>query len=96
MNNPAEMLDQVATDLRRVLSADGVVGLSDAAKMQVLRAAGEVSRLVDAVVVETVASVDGRPAGSGEATFCAGSDAARSGSCCSGCSARTWRARGGS
>jgi hypothetical protein len=70
MNNPTELLDQVASDLRRVLSADGLAGVSDAAKMQVLRAAGEVSRLVDAVVVETVASVDGRPAGSGEVTFC--------------------------
>ncbi|MFS0852713.1 DUF222 domain-containing protein [Microbacterium sp. 179-I 3D4 NHS] len=70
MNDPARLLDQAAADLRRMLSADAVPGLTEDAKMRLLRAAGEVSRLVEAVVVETVASVDGRPAGSGEVTFC--------------------------
>ncbi|MFJ4254699.1 DUF222 domain-containing protein [Microbacterium sp. NPDC090003] len=70
MNSTAELLDRVAADLAVVLRADVVAGLSDAEKMQVLRAAGEVARRVDAVVVETVGSVDQRPAGSGELAFC--------------------------
>ncbi|MFJ4254626.1 DUF222 domain-containing protein [Microbacterium sp. NPDC090003] len=70
MNSTAEYLDRVARDLAVVLRADVVAGLSDAEKMQVLRAAGEVARRVDAVVVETVGSVDQRPAGSGELAFC--------------------------
>ncbi|MBQ3360217.1 MAG: DUF222 domain-containing protein [Microbacterium sp.] len=70
MNSTAELLDRVATDLVAVLRADVVAGLSDAEKMQVLRAAGEVVRRVDAVIVEAVGSVDQRPAGSGELAFC--------------------------
>ena len=70
MNSTAELLGRVAADLAAVLRADALAGLSDAEKMQVLRAAGEVARLVDAVVVETVGSVDQRPAGSGELAFC--------------------------
>ncbi|MFF7291814.1 DUF222 domain-containing protein [Microbacterium sp. NPDC008134] len=70
MNSTAELLDRVAADLAVVLCADTLASLSDAEKMQVLRAAGEVSRRVDAVVVETVGSVDQRPAGSGELAFC--------------------------
>ncbi|UPL13563.1 HNH endonuclease signature motif containing protein [Microbacterium galbinum] len=70
MNSTTELLDRVAADLAAVLRADALAGLSDAEKMQVLRAAGEVARLVDAVVVETVGSVDQRPAGSGELAFC--------------------------
>ena len=70
MNSTSELLDRVAADLAAVLRADALAGMSDAEKMQVLRAAGEVARLVDAVVVETVGSVDQRPAGSGELAFC--------------------------
>ncbi|WP_336640782.1 HNH endonuclease signature motif containing protein [Microbacterium sp. USHLN272] len=70
MNSTAEVLDRVAADLAAVLRADALAGLSDAGKMQVLRAAGELARLVDAVVVETVGSVDQRPARSGELAFC--------------------------
>ncbi|MFK0403298.1 DUF222 domain-containing protein [Microbacterium sp. NPDC090225] len=70
MNSTAELLDRVAADLATVLRADVVAGLSDAEKMEVLRAAGEVARRVEAVIVETVASVDQRPAGAGELAFC--------------------------
>ncbi|MGN7965939.1 DUF222 domain-containing protein [Microbacterium sp. 22179] len=70
MNSTAELLDRVAADLAAVLRADVLAGLSDAEKMQVLHAAGEVARRVDAVIVETVGSVDQRPAGSGELAFC--------------------------
>jgi len=70
MNSTAEVLDRVAADLAAVLREDVLAGLSDAEKMQVLRAAGEVARRVDAVIVETVGSVDQRPAGSGELAFC--------------------------
>ncbi|MCK2024568.1 HNH endonuclease [Microbacterium sp. kSW2-24] len=70
MNSTAELLDRVAADLAAVLRADALAGLSDAEKMQVLRAAGELARRVDAVIVETVGSVDQRPAGSGELAFC--------------------------
>ncbi|WP_136040461.1 hypothetical protein, partial [Microbacterium sp. A20] len=70
MNNPVEVLDRVVADLDVVLRADMVAALSDDAKMELLRVAGQVQRRVEAVVVETVASVDGRPAGSGEPAFC--------------------------
>jgi hypothetical protein len=84
MNSTAELLGQVASDLRGVLRGDADArvsntelpgaALSDAATMDVLRAAGEVLRLVDAVVVETVAGAGaGRAgdAGSGAAGFAA-------------------------
>ena len=58
MNSIAGTLAQVATDLRAVLSDDGVAGLSDAERAEALRGFGEVSRLVDAGVVETVATAD--------------------------------------
>jgi hypothetical protein len=58
MNSIAATLAQVASDLRAVLSDDGLAGLSDGERAEVLRGAGEVSRLVDAVVVETVATAD--------------------------------------
>ncbi|MFJ6532712.1 DUF222 domain-containing protein [Microbacterium sp. NPDC091662] len=70
MNNPGEVLEQVVIDLDAVLRSDAVAGMSDAVKMDLLRVAGEVQRRVEAVVVETVASVDARPAGSGETGFC--------------------------
>ena len=70
MNNPVEVLEQVVTDLDAVLRSDAMAVMSDAVKMDLLRMAGEVQRRAEAVVVEAVASVDGRPAGSGEVGFC--------------------------
>jgi len=58
MNSIAATLAQVASDLRGVLSDDTLAGLSDAERAEVLRGFGEVSRLVDAVVVEAVATAD--------------------------------------
>jgi hypothetical protein len=58
MNSIAATLAQVASDLRGVLSDVTLAGLSDAERTEVLRGFGEVSRLVDAVVVETVATAD--------------------------------------
>jgi hypothetical protein len=76
MKNVADVLDRVVADLDLLLRADpspaGFVGVSDAEAMRVLRVAGEVQRRIDAVIVETVASVDSRPVGSGEVTFAAG------------------------
>ena len=63
MNSTEDTLEQVVADLDRVLSGDGFGLLSDDAKMQVLRLAGEIQRKTDAVVVETVASVPARPSG---------------------------------
>ena len=70
MSNPAELLEQVVIDLDAVLAGDVIAGLSDEAKMALLQVAGRVQRRVDAVVVETVASVPARAAGSGDAAFC--------------------------
>ncbi|MDQ0649439.1 hypothetical protein QFZ53_003635 [Microbacterium natoriense] len=58
MNSTVSALARVATDLRAVLSDDALAGLSDAERAEALRGAGEVSRLVDAVVVEAVASAE--------------------------------------
>ncbi|MFK3676246.1 DUF222 domain-containing protein [Microbacterium sp. NPDC090218] len=69
-DNPVLVLDRLVADLDAVLLADPIAGISDAQKMEILRAAGEVQRRIDAVIIETVASVDVRPAGSGEAGFC--------------------------
>lgn len=75
MNNIAATIDQVVSDLSGVL--DGEVRsealriLSETDKMEILRAAGDAQRRLDALVVETIASVDSRPAGSGEPTFAA-------------------------
>lgn len=70
MNSPADILDQAASGLRDLLSAGAVALLPDADKMQLLRALGEVQRATEALIVETVASVDERRAGSGTVTFC--------------------------
>ncbi|MEV4667079.1 HNH endonuclease signature motif containing protein [Microbacterium sp. LWO12-1.2] len=70
MNHPVDVLDQVVRDLDGVLCAETVAGLSDAEKLDVLRAAGEVVRRAEALIVETVASVPARPAGSGDPAFC--------------------------
>ncbi|GAB3596028.1 hypothetical protein [Microbacterium tumbae] len=58
MDSPADLLERVTSDLRELLRDDTLAGLSDADRMAVLRAAGEASRLTDAVVVETVAGAD--------------------------------------
>ncbi|KJL49028.1 hypothetical protein RS84_00658 [Microbacterium hydrocarbonoxydans] len=58
MNSIAGTLAQVASVLRAVLSDDGVAGLSDGERAEVLRGFGEVSRLIDAGIVETVATAD--------------------------------------
>ncbi|MCB8045693.1 hypothetical protein JM654_20730 [Microbacterium oxydans] len=70
MNTPVDALSQVVADLDAVLRSEAVVGLSDASKMELLRMAGEAQRRVEAVVVEVVASVESRPAGSGDLAFC--------------------------
>ena len=58
MNSPADALAQVAADLREMLCGDALAGLSDAGRAEVLAGLGEVSRLADAGVVETVATAD--------------------------------------
>ena len=65
-----EVLDQVVKDLDAVVRAGVVAGLSDAQKLDVLRAVGDVVRRAEALIVETVASVPARPAGSGDPAFC--------------------------
>ncbi|MCZ4354940.1 hypothetical protein O4H61_20775, partial [Roseovarius aestuarii] len=55
-----ESLDQLVTDLDRVLSSGGLAGQTDAGRMEVLRTAGEALRRVEAVIVEAVASTDQR------------------------------------
>lgn len=52
------LLDQVVSDLDRVLSDDALVALSDAERVDVLRVAGAAFRRVEAVVVETIATAD--------------------------------------
>lgn len=51
-------LARVATDLDAVLCDDSLAGLTDAARVVVLQAAGKVLRRVGAVVVEAVATTD--------------------------------------
>ncbi|WP_396657848.1 DUF222 domain-containing protein [Microbacterium oxydans] len=67
MNPLAEALDRVVADLDAVLSAAQLAGLDDAARLDVLRGAGEALRRVEAIVVETTASAEPRFA---EATGC--------------------------
>ncbi|UYO96231.1 HNH endonuclease [Microbacterium sp. M28] len=75
MNGIAAVLERVVSDLdlsiESAVRSGGLGVLSDAEKMEFLRLAGEAQRRLDALVVETVASVDGRPAGSGVPTFAA-------------------------
>lgn len=52
------LLDQVVSDLDRVLGDDALAGLSDAERVEVLAAAGEAFRRIEAVVVETIATGD--------------------------------------
>ena len=63
MNSTTESLERVADDLRGVLRADTLRALPDAGKMDFLRVAGEVQRMLDALVVETIASTDAGFAG---------------------------------
>ena len=69
MNSTAAVLDRVVSDLAGLVAADALAGLSEAQKIGLLQAAGQAQRLLDAVVVETAASVDGGPAVSGVDTF---------------------------
>lgn len=52
------LIDQVVSDLDRVLSDDALAALSDAERVEVLQAAGAAFRRVEAVVVETIATGD--------------------------------------
>ncbi len=56
MTSTAALLHQVVADLHEALCDDTLAGLADADRLAVLQSAGEASRLVDAVVVESVAS----------------------------------------
>lgn len=58
MNSPADALAQVAADLRDLLSGDTLAGLSEAERAEALSGFGEISRLADAGIVETVATAD--------------------------------------
>ncbi len=58
MTSPADALAQVAADLRDLLSGDTLAGLSDAKRAEALAGFGEISRLADAGIVETVATAD--------------------------------------
>jgi hypothetical protein len=60
MNPFADAMDRVVADLDAVLSAEQLAGLDDAARQDVLNAAGEALRRVEAVVVEAVASAEPR------------------------------------
>ena len=70
MKNAEEILERVVSDLEQVLGAGAFGALSDDAAMRLLRLAGDVQRKTDAIVVETVASVDARPAMAGDPAFC--------------------------
>lgn len=69
MNTPAAILNQVVTG-RGPICADTVAMLTDTEKMELLRVVGETQRRLDALLVETVATVPARAAGSGDAAFC--------------------------
>ena len=58
MNSRTDILDRVVAELDSVLSGDGLAGLPDAERMDVLRIAGAAFRRIEAVVVETTASAD--------------------------------------
>ncbi|CAI7668350.1 unnamed protein product, partial [Penicillium discolor] len=67
---PAAVLDDTVVALDAVLQSGAVRALDAGEMMDLLRLAGEIQRRVEAVIVETVASADPRPAGSGEPAFC--------------------------
>ncbi|MFT4158090.1 MAG: DUF222 domain-containing protein [Microbacterium sp.] len=58
MNSTADALAPVLAGLRDVLSGDALAGLGDHDRAVLLRDLGEVTRLADAAVVETVATAD--------------------------------------
>ncbi|WP_047524610.1 HNH endonuclease signature motif containing protein [Microbacterium sp. ZOR0019] len=60
MNPLLDSLDQVVAGLDRALSMGALAGQSDSGRMEVLHAAGEALRRVEAVILETVASADQR------------------------------------
>lgn len=70
MNKPLDALTDAVTGLDGVLRSGTIAALGAAETMELLRLAGELQRRVEAVTVEVVASVDPRPAGSGEPAFC--------------------------
>ena len=57
-SHPSRLLDQVVSDLDRVLADDALAGLAPSERIEVLAAAGAVFRRAEAVIVETVASGD--------------------------------------
>lgn len=69
-STPAAVLDDTVVALDAVLQSGTVGALDAGAMMDLLRVAGEIQRRVEAVIVDAVASVDPRPAGSGEPAFC--------------------------
>lgn len=69
-STPAAVLDDTVVALDAVLQSGTVGALAAGEMMDLLRVAGEIQRRVEAVVVESVASIDPRPAGSGEPAFC--------------------------
>ena len=60
MNRIETALRRVVADLDDVLASDAIAGLTDAEKMRVLGAAGDVLRRIEAVIVETAASAEPR------------------------------------
>ncbi|MGO4489644.1 DUF222 domain-containing protein [Microbacterium sp. 2RAF4] len=68
-STPAAVLDDTVVALDTVLRSGAVGALEAGETMDLLRLAGEIQRRVEAVVVEAVASVDPRPAGSAEPNF---------------------------
>ncbi|MGW9270075.1 HNH endonuclease signature motif containing protein [Microbacterium sp. K35] len=66
----AAVLGDTVVALDAVLRSGTLSALAAGDMMELLRVAGEIQRRVEAVVVEAVANVDQRPAGSGEPAFC--------------------------
>ena len=58
MNSTAALLDRVVTDLGELLQSNVIAALSETDRLALLRAAGDVARMTEAVVVEAVASAD--------------------------------------
>ncbi|MFB4350842.1 DUF222 domain-containing protein [Microbacterium sp. CR_7] len=57
-SQPRTLLDQVISDLDRVLADDSLAGLTESERVEVLATAGAAFRRVEAVIVETVATGD--------------------------------------
>ncbi|PCE13381.1 hypothetical protein AUC47_08880 [Microbacterium sp. SZ1] len=57
-SRPRTLLDQVVSDLDRVLADDSLAGLTESERVEVLATAGAAFRRVEAVIVETVAAGD--------------------------------------